>query len=531
MSLLSEFLSLTPNLNVDGSIQRINFNNKGLLNSNLADLGIYNAFVPLLNVPSISYFSFLNNSLSGFKFNHTTTNEQTIGNLSLISINGVSTPIELFNFDEQSDSFNFLKKVNLAEIGLNGDLSLNSNKIIDLGDPFLLNDATNKGYVDNTLDALNNALTSYIDNHKWLSADITDFNTTISGYNYATKTYVDSHTWLSSQITDFNTAVRSNKPTDLALITSFFNANNQNIRNLAYPVNDADAVNKNYADNATINSQRLSGYPNDIYKYLNGSGGWTIPQLADVNIANLIYRLSINNNSTSATNTEIMFKKAGSDRLAIGTNNSVNGSYLMAYGSPLKIGVDDIIGVVLDANANWDYGNKDLATTGTINAKTGTLRANNIGTFNSVALVSENQIDMSNHNIINVATPVNDNDGANKLYVDSQGKSITTIIQGSNTTGRQLITFVYNVTSTISSGILTPISLPTDYRNSANVILSLTVLNAVDADNMRAAYGSYSTTKSLSYGMDTTGRYVKFKCTSANIEAGSIVTALILGVV
>lgn len=493
--------SIDSVLDIFGNEQVLRYNLDQINND--ASLLLLNDFNPLASVFPATSLAFVSTTLKGFQFKHELKSGSVYGDFSLKTYDKFGSSTDIFKYDELNDSFNFLKKVNLSEIGLNGDLSLNLNKIIDLGDPILPADATNKGYVDNTLDTLNNALTSYIDNHKWLS----------------------------SQITDFNTAVRSNKPTDLALITSFFNVNNQNIRNLAYPINDADAVNKNYADNATINSQRLSGYPNDIYKYLNGSGGWTVPQLADVNIADSIYRLSINNSSTSATNTEIMFKKAGSNRLAIGTNNSVNGSYLMAYGSPLKIGVDDIIGAVIDTNANWDFGNKDLATTGTINAKTGTLRANNIGTFNSVALVSESQIDMSNNNIINVATPVNNNDGANKLYVDSQDKSVATIIQGSTTTGRQLITFVYNVTSTISSGTVTQISLPTAYRNSANVILSLTVLNDVDADNIRAAYGSYATTKTLLHGMDTTGRYVKFKCTSSSIEAGSIVTALILGVV
>lgn len=143
MSLLSEFLSLTPNLNVDGSVQRINFNNKGLLNNNLGDFGVYNAFTPLLNVPANTYLSFINSKLSGFKFYHSTSNTQTIGNFSLQLFNGLLPPVDIFNYNEQTDILTFVKEI-----------SLNLKKLTNIQDGVANTDAVTLGQLKNAIDGV-----------------------------------------------------------------------------------------------------------------------------------------------------------------------------------------------------------------------------------------------------------------------------------------------------------------------------------------------------------------------------------------
>lgn len=435
--------------------------------------------------------------------------------------------------------YNYTDNYNLYSVDLTARLNLNNSPIINVASPTNDNDATNKSYVDSLitaqLSALSNLSTSGIMARTGTNTFVTRSISVGSGLGISNSDGVSGNPTLSlsnqlQNLHNLNTLGFISLATTGSGTSTFVN------RSLAagtgINITNGNGVSGNPTINlGTVPINTLSNYPSDNSLFLNGAGSWTIPQLADITVS-ANYNLSINNTNTTSTFTDFMFRKNGTNAASFGFNNSTNEGYAWSYsGSSFKIGTNNTKRIDIGVDGTIDCLTNDIITTGTINAKTGTLRANNIGTFDSVALVSEKQINMSNNNIINVATPINNNDAANKLYVDTQSNSIATLIQGSDTTGRRLIAFVHNVTTTISSGTLQSISLPTAYRNSANVILSLTVLNAVDADNMRAAYGSYSTTKSLSYGMDTTGRYVKFKCTSANIEAGSIVTALILGVV
>lgn len=299
------------------------------------------------------------------------------------------------------------------------------------------------------------------------------------------------------------------------------------ITNLGTPVSSTDAVNKNYADTSTISPSRLTGYPSNSSLFLNGSNNWTIPQLADLTTSSTTYRLSINNTNTTATETEIMFKEAGVDRLAVGTNNSVDGSYIMAYGSTLKIGANGLIGAVLDLSANWDFGNKDLITTGIVNVKTGILTGNNIASYNSTNISFSNPIDMNSNKIKSVATPTASTDAANKSYVDSFVPDVTTVLNTTVTAGRKLIAFRYNITSTINSGVLTTISLPSVLTGGTCELLSINIVEPANADGTRSSYG-YST-NGINGGI--VGTNFVFKVSNAKISSGSQLVAIILGFV
>ncbi|MEA0970379.1 hypothetical protein Megvenef_00338 [Candidatus Megaera venefica] len=100
-------------------------------------------------------------------------------------------------------------------------ISMNTNRITNLGNAILSSDVVNKGQMD--------------------SADATTLT--------SAQTYTNNKTWLASQVTNFDTQVRTNRLDQMSIPTSSLNLNSQRIINLTNPVNAQDGATKQYVDN------------------------------------------------------------------------------------------------------------------------------------------------------------------------------------------------------------------------------------------------------------------------------------------
>ena len=97
----------------------------------LASFKIDNIFEPDIGMPSISNFEMRNNTLSGFRWIHTTTDTDTFGSLKLQSfVNAQSTGTDILLFNPNGTvTFNF--PVSFPGFAISGDLDMNDYKIIN----------------------------------------------------------------------------------------------------------------------------------------------------------------------------------------------------------------------------------------------------------------------------------------------------------------------------------------------------------------------------------------------------------------
>ena len=146
-------------------------------------------------------------------------------------------------------------------------------------------------------------------------------------------------------------------------------------------------INSNTSGQLNIN--RLSGYPASNSLYLSGDGTWNAPSFSNlITTSSISYEITINNTNASSTDTGLLVKNNGTDAVNFGFNNSTNEAYVWAYGSStLKFGTNATKRMQLLNNGTLDLLTNNLITTGTINAQTGTLIANNLAAYNSGVVV------------------------------------------------------------------------------------------------------------------------------------------------
>jgi hypothetical protein len=201
--------------------------------------------------------------------------------------------------------------------------------------------------------------------------------------------------------------------------------NSYRLSGILEPQISTDVATKNYADTSTIAPSRISGYPSNSNLFLNGLGSWST---ATVSLPLNLYTSSINNGGITIYNSNNSATTTGFNVLNQNTNNGVqfgyNSSTLEGYvwtgsGLSLKFGTNNITRILINSNGSIDCQSNDILTTGTINATTGTLKANNLSTYNAGTIVVASPFSMSNNYITGLANPVNNQDAATKYYVDN----------------------------------------------------------------------------------------------------------------
>jgi hypothetical protein len=130
-----------------GSYQRFIFGDP-VLPEPLARFSLDNIYVPILGSPSFTNFETRNNTLSGFRWIHTTNTGDTFGELKLQSfVNAEPTGTDILVVGN-TGILTFVAPISFSNLSITGDLDLNSHKIVNLAPPVNSTDAATKGYVD-----------------------------------------------------------------------------------------------------------------------------------------------------------------------------------------------------------------------------------------------------------------------------------------------------------------------------------------------------------------------------------------------
>lgn len=159
----------------------------------------------------------------------------------------------------------------------------------------------------------------------------------------------------------------------------------------------------------TVPISSLSGYPSNNSLYLRGDGVWSsvspiisLPyNLYTSVLNNTDFRIYNSNNSATATGFSVFNQNTGYG-VEFGLNNSTSEGYVWAGPTlSLKFGTNSTVRMKINSNGLIDCYSNDITTTGTINATTGTLKANNLSTYNAAAIVVTSPFSMSNNSINN----------------------------------------------------------------------------------------------------------------------------------
>lgn len=450
--------NIKPSLKVDAN-QRFIF---GLdeFPEPLGSFKLDNIFTPVVGTPSVTNFETRNNTLSGFRWVHTTNSGDTFGSLKLqsfVNAQSTGTDILLFNVD---GTVTFDANVFFNGFSISGDLDMNNYKIINLASPTNNTDAATKQYVDNAMGSpfitltgavtgsgngtVNTVLSSNIDAQA--QSQIINFN---YGQNVLTGLTLNNSTMPGGGV-----------PTKTSL--SFKNANNRgfNIRHDSFDVPNPAGVGILYFEG--INELSV------VYDFMRFSFPSGVPTCTFN--ANLVFASSISLGASSTiivpntqvisftpgvnnsgilslrNNTTLSSSQSSNVGLSL-TNNNGAGFYLNNQitntgGSPTYLpGTLSLYGLDSD---NVTYSILNIQTGGLffreLNIFTDTHFQGSFNTFDSglscetgsiVAFkgsvnftgsstpIFNANINMNSNKIINLLDPTNAQDAATKAYVDS----------------------------------------------------------------------------------------------------------------
>lgn len=216
--------------------------------------------------------------------------------------------------------------------------------------------------------------------------------------------------------------------------------NSYRLSGILEPQISTDAATKNYADTSTIASSRISGYPSNSNLFLNGLGSWSTPTAA-VSLPLNLYTSSLNdgitiyNSNNSATATGFFaYNQNINNGAQFGFNSSTSEGYVWTgSGLSLKFGTNNTLRIKINSSGSIDCQSNDILTTGTINAQTGTLKGNNLSTYNAGSISILSSLAMNNNYINFLPTPINNQDAATKQFVlDNTGAVGQSILHGFN---------------------------------------------------------------------------------------------------
>lgn len=284
--------SIDPALDIFGNEQALRYNSDQL-NSD-ANLLLLNKFTPTAGIFPSTNLSFLSTTLKGFQFQHELTGSSVYGNFALRLYDKFGTSTNIFKYDEQSDTLTFLKNISSSGLSLTGNLSLNSNKIINLANGINNNDAVNLGQLNNAITGIglsalsSNGLLVRTAANSYTSRTITvDSNLTVSNANgvsgnpligFASDVLTNSFTTTGGNVNATtgilkgNNLAAHNSGSIVALNSLSMNSNY--ITGLATPVNNQDAATKQYVDNNSGGALQsiLHGYNTATYSTNVGVG-------------------------------------------------------------------------------------------------------------------------------------------------------------------------------------------------------------------------------------------------------------------
>jgi len=166
--------------------------------------------------------------------------------------------------------------------------------------------------------------------------------------------------------------------------------------------------------NLSLNSNKITNLANGT----SNSDGVNLGQLNSSITALGFSSLNTNGFLTrTAANTYVNRSLTVDSNLTISNDNGVSGNPLLGLSSNITV-------------------SSLTASGGSVSATTGTLKGNNLAVHNSGSLTVLNSVAMNNNYITGLAYPINTQDAATKLYVDSNsGGSVRSILHGYVNTG------------------------------------------------------------------------------------------------
>jgi hypothetical protein len=314
-----------------------------------------------------------------------------------------------------------------------GNLNFNSNKGINLANPVNIGDAVNKLYVDTSDNNDNYLLTSgtneMMSNLNFNSNKGINILDPTNPQDAATKNYVD--------ISDHNTNYLLTTGTNG--MNGSLNFNNNKGINLLNPTNPQDAATKEYVDNNP--NYLLTSGTNEMLGNLNFNSNKGINILDPTNPQDAATKNYVDNNPnyllTSGANEMNGNLNIPSNNVLIGNQVGLPNSSIICIkqtGQLNNVASSSTQGLKFyDSATNTAY-YMGYSTTNTLSffkqAGGSYIRSLDIG---GITITIYNQLSMNGNNILNLASPVNNSDAANKLYVDSStGNTNYLLTNGAN---------------------------------------------------------------------------------------------------
>jgi hypothetical protein len=269
--------NISPELDIFGNRQLLNFNKDTSLGESDSALTLINWFTPISGVKSNSTLEFLTPTLKGFRFNHSLSTTGTFGSFNFEKYDRFGLSVPLWGYDEVLDQLNFYKPITNVPVTLTGAVTGSGTSPVDT----VLSNSQNI-----TADNFDFHWTSPIGGKNFnhlleSSAAGINFNIAIdNGFPNPSEKWSQFFSPTSRQyaLTCFSPNFPSGSPfgnnsvTPLSIIIDSvgnseidfigkINLNNNNIINVADAFNSYDAVNKNQLDS------RTSWYSQDAGNY------------------------------------------------------------------------------------------------------------------------------------------------------------------------------------------------------------------------------------------------------------------------
>lgn len=408
-------------------------------------------------------------------------------------------------------------------VNIGGRLNVNNNSIINVPLPILGTDAVNKDYVDTVSTRLSGNFTTgqviFADSNGDAIRGYDFFTTDTQGLNLSIPFLISNSNGASASAPSLQVLGGVNIKAD-TIVEGLIDLSGNSIINVADPVNDSDAVNKEYVDNliqgltsgsnitgnftsgqlivADTSGNSIRGYENLIYDGITLSlfntsnnsfvcyGGISISK--DVFIGGM---LDVNNNrivnvADPINNFDAVNKEYVDDLVANLTSGNINGNFTSG-----QLIIADTSGNSIKGYNNLTFGGDGTSGTLQLNPYTdiyinNTVNASGLGTggtFTSLGGASFNKdvyiggtVDVNFQNIRSVADPVDNYDAVNKEYVDSL---FANCCSGGGSGG--ISTNVFN----LNNSVLAPEDIPIFYYPES--ILAFTASVYVQYNNVSTA--------------------------------------------
>ena len=489
--------NIKPSLNID-SAQRFIFGLDGFPEP-LGAFKLDNIFTPVLGIPSVTNFETRNNTLSGFRWVHTTNNTDTFGSLKLQSfINAQSTGTDILLFNANG-TVTFNNPVSFPSFVISSDFDMNNFKIINLANPVNAQDAATKAYVDTQAGSNSVTLNGAINGSGITGTAIpTTLNNTIITQNrdqIFSYDHSESGSGLArlilknifapTNIFGANTEIRllnnydyyySFSQTTFAITPSF--------GDFVFAAYDSIGTNYNFFTAQVVSAQPIITFPSSVlfnsevvFSALSNVQFQSIIDMSNLGIINLANPINAQDAATKAYVDAAVDNSFGPDvslpfnKLNFNwADSTLSGNYNLSYNLndslPSKAFVNDIVtdnNIILDKRywrqsyvifsstpGTGTYGSYVLEFHSSQQSGNPTIIPYSIviNPTTGSKITFGVDLNIANRKIINVPDPLNTLDAANKQYVDTAISGISTSITltgavtGSGNTGSPITTTV-----------------------------------------------------------------------------------------